>query len=345
MTVDQISELIQSIRNELNLSRGIAPEVVNVYTHDDNTVYLITSDRAEKSLLLGPGGRIIAELAKRIGKRISVYGADEVLLRKHRLNLTRERIHEISPILTKNHRIMVERLSYLVEQELSFPERMIDYNPSFSSIDVKIALAFSGGVDSSAAGKLLADLGLAPDAVMVGLDNRFINPQLISLAKEWCKLNQINLLTVPVGDDFNQVLEGVDEGRIHPCGKCHSVIMEKVRTYAKTNGYHILVTGELLPSGRQSIVLEDGLLIIHLPAALSLSKYRTELIAEKSGKRLGRRSFGCNLVAASHSKGWRNIGPSIFRVLRELEAGVLTTGQALEYIKDIIPYSMRKSGE
>ena len=58
--------------------------------------------------------------------------------------------------------------------------------------------------------------------------------------------------------------------------------------------------------------------------------------AEKSGKKLFRRKFGCNLVAKSHSKGWQNVGPSIFRVLRELEAGVLTTGQSLEYIKDIV---------
>jgi predicted PP-loop superfamily ATPase len=345
MKINQISELIRSIRDELNLSRGIVPEVVHVYTHDDDTLHLITTDRAEKSLVLGPGGRIIAELAKRSEKKITVYGADELLLRKHRLNLTKERINEISPYLTDNQKIVVERIQSLVNQELSFPERMIEYNSSFSTCDVKVALAFSGGVDSSATGKLLLDVGAIPDALMVELDYRFVNPPFISHAEEWCKHNQMNLVMVPVGEDIDQVLIGVDEGRIHPCGKCHSVIMEKVRTYAITNGYHVLVTGELLPSGRQSIVLDDGLLIIHLPAALALSKYRTESIAETSGRKLGRRRFGCNLVAATHSKGWKQFGPSIFRVLRELEAGVLTTGQALEYIKDIIPYSIKKSGE
>jgi predicted PP-loop superfamily ATPase len=96
------------------------------------------------------------------------------------------------------------------------------------------------------------------------------------------------------------------------------------------------VTGEMLPSGRQALDLQENILIIHLPAALALSKYRTERISEESGKEIFRRKFGCNLVAKSHSKGWKNSGPSIFRVLRELEAGVLTTGQSLEYIKDIV---------
>ncbi|MHA1577262.1 MAG: hypothetical protein ACTSU3_07860, partial [Candidatus Thorarchaeota archaeon] len=46
--------------------------------------------------------------------------------------------------------------------------------------------------------------------------------------------------------------------------------------------------------------------------------------------------FGCNLVNQQHGKGWQFVGPSIFRVLRELQAGVLTTGKSLKLIRSIL---------
>ena len=186
---------------------------------------------------------------------------------------------------------------------------------------------------------ILKESGILPDAIMISLGHHMHNPKDIERAEEWCKQIGVQLISLNHSEEIHDILERVEEGRIHPCGECHNCIMEGVREFASKNNYEVLVTGELLPSGRQAVLVREGLLIIHLPAALSLTKHRTERIAQESGKKLFRRKFGCNLVSKSHSKGWRNIGPSIFRVLRELEAGVLTTGQTLDYIKDIIPHS------
>jgi predicted PP-loop superfamily ATPase len=335
MTSNHISSLVQEIRKELNLTRGVSSQIENVYEHDDNSLHLVASDRAEKSLLLGPGGRVTAELAKRTERKITIYGADEILLRRHRLRLTMFRIEEIMHELTDTQSTVVNCLRHLIEQELSYPESQIQRNPSFGK-NLKIALAFSGGIDSTASGIILKESGFIVDTVLVDMGHQFQNPKDIKLAEDWCLQHNIGLTRIDLAGANTDLLKRVDAGRIHPCGECHSIVMERVKEYITKTNYEVLVTGELLPSGRQSILFDEGLLIIHLPAALSLSKHRTETIAEKSGKKLFRRKFGCNLVGKSHSKGWKNVGPSIFRVLRELEAGVLTTGQSLEYIKDIV---------
>ena len=172
--------------------------------------------------------------------------------------------------------------------------------------------------------------------VMVDLGFQYQNPREIEHAEEWCLSHDITITKLPLYNENCDLVERVEAGRVHPCGECHVRIMDYVREYAIKENYDVIVTGEMLPSGRQAITLDDSLMTIHLPAALALTKYRTETISEDNGKTLFRRKFGCNLVAKSHTKGWKNIGPSVFRVLRELEAGVLTTGQSLDYIKNII---------
>lgn len=344
MKVNQIADLVCSIRAELNLTRGVSPRIEKVFQHDDGSLHLIASDRAEKSLLLGPGGRVAAELAKQTGKKITVYGADEILLRKHRLQLTRSRIKEIMPMATSSQRSMLNYLQLMIEQEHTYPTQPMKYDPSSNQYPM-VVLAYSGGVDSTSAAMILKESGIIPEAVMVNLGHEFQNPKDIKQAEDWCLQQNIRLTKLDSADENCDLIDRVDEGRVHPCGECHERILDRIRKYSIKSKHEIMVTGELLPTGRQAILLHEGLLIIHLPAALSLSKYRTESIAEKSGKKLLRRKFGCNLVAKSHSKGWKNVGPSVFRVVRELEAGVLTTGQGLEYIKDIIRHSQRETGE
>jgi predicted PP-loop superfamily ATPase len=335
MNPENISTLVQSIRDELGLERGVAPIIKKIYTHSDGSLYIVTSDRSEKSLLLGPRGRISAELSKRLAVPVTIYGADELLLRKHRLEQTLTRIEELTASSTKTQQGVLQTLRKLIEHELEFPEESTIKNHSVDK-SARIAVAFSGGVDSSAALVILKECGFEPEAITVDLGHIFVNPREITKIGHWCLQIGLKQLLIPPKKTIIDIVQRTRDSRIHPCGECHAVVLDSIREYAVENGYSVMITGELLPTGRQSIEDSGQLITIHLPGALALTKHRTEVIAKENGKVTNRRTFGCRLLNESHECGWKMTGPSIFRVLRELEAGILTSGQALEYIKSIV---------
>ena len=112
--------------------------------------------------------------------------------------------------------------------------------------------------------------------------------------------------------------------------------MSAIRQYATEIGADVLLTGEMLPTGRQSIEFDEEMLVVHLPAALAMSKYLTKEYYAQEAEPKDANRFGCQFLAQRHREGWKNCGPSIFRVLRELQGDVLTTGEALELVKSIL---------
>jgi predicted PP-loop superfamily ATPase len=335
MNPESILNLVQSIRDELGLERGVTPIIRKIYTHSDGSLHIITSDKSEKSLLLGPRGRISAELSKRLAVPVTIYGADELLLRKYRLEQALTRIEELTGASTKMQQGVLETLRKLIEHELEFPEESTIKDLSVDK-SVRIAVAFSGGVDSSAALVILKECGFEPEAITVDLGHEFVNPKEITKIGDWCFQIGLKQILIPPRNAIIDIVQRTRDGRIHPCGECHAVILDSVREYAIENGYSVMITGELLPAGRQSIEDYGQLITIHLPGALALSKHRTEVIAKENSKVTNQKTFGCRLLNDSHDSGWKMTGPSIFRVLRELEAGILTSGQALEYIKSVV---------
>jgi predicted PP-loop superfamily ATPase len=336
MKAETILQVLAEIREELDLRRGTEPRISQVCTHADGSTHIIMSDRSEKSLMLGPGGRIVAELSRRINSPISVYSEEELILRKHRLELTLDRITELMNELTSDiQRDSLQILQSSIGEEMKFPQEMVNY-PQLIHDQISVAVAFSGGADSSASMVILKKLGFEPEAIIIDLGPEFVNPRDLKKALDWCETQGIQWLKVSPLRKMENIIRRTQDGKIHPCGECHSIIIESVSKLASENGHSLLVTGELLPTGRQAIELTNSLLTIHLPASLALTKYRTEMIAATSGIHANQRTFGCLLVNQSHAFGWRSAGPSVFRVLRELEAGVLTTGQAQEYIKSIV---------
>lgn len=345
MKPESIADLVQCIRNELRLGRGVTPIIRQVFAHSDGSFHIVTSDRSEKSLLLGPGGRVSAVLSRRILAPVTIYGADELVLRKHRLELTLGRIEEmISAATTPARKMILQGLQNLIIQELRFPETNTVFDQSIGH-GARVAVAFSGGVDSGASLAILKECGFEPEAISVDMGYTFLNPREMNNMSEWCSHMGVKHIRIPPRENISQIIQRAKEEKVHPCGECHTLILDSILEYAANNNHSVLVTGEMLPGGRQAIVECDNLLIVHLPAALSLSKHRTEQISRIHGRTASQRRFGCRLLAEIHSKGWMNAGPSVYRVLRELEAGVLTTGQALEYIKTIVKRMHDMGGE
>ncbi len=331
VSVESIEKLVQSIREGLEYERGVNPSIIEIIETSDSALHIIASDRAEKSLLIGPGGRIVAEVSKILGRKTSIYGADEIQLKKYRLALTRRRINEIISDVNPNQREFLNILGKLISLEEDYPRSDFSYYDT-SQTTAAAAIAYSGGVDSTATLVIARRAIQNVTALTIDMGPMFIDRRELERIK--VDISELNI-TFEVIENLevsHQVIERTESDRIHPCGMCHEHIMNTVKKIALARGFDVLLTGELLPSGRQSIEYKNGLLVVHLPAALSLSKYQTKQICNRDGVL----RFGCNFISYHHRRGWRMCSPSVFRVLRELQAGVLSTGEALDLIKSIL---------
>ncbi|MGZ7117163.1 MAG: ATPase, partial [Methanobacterium sp.] len=135
--------------------------------------------------------------------------------------------------------------------------------------------------------------------------------------------------------EMDDVIKDSLGGRFHPCGRCSKVIKGAILDYAKDINIPFLIYGDLLTTGTSSIVQEDGMIKINLPAMLSVSKGEIKNIASKYGifKKGG---YGCPLINEVHKKYPHMKKFSIQRILRETRAGVLEPGEALEMIMKTI---------
>ncbi|WP_148883352.1 ATPase [Thermococcus aciditolerans] len=209
------------------------------------------------------------------------------------------------------------RLKALVEYRLYGKE--FDRSP----IDVKIALAFSAGSDSTASLKILRWAGFNVVPVMAKL------PQM----REPVLLNAMTqgAVFVEIPGYMDEMREQIRKGA-PVCGRCHTMVMDAIEDYARKNGIKIVASGDLLSSGLISIHRNGDVVILNLPAFLALDK--GEAIAT-----LGRKyalGFGCTLwkSAAKNSPVLKRFG--IQRVLRELRARALTPEMAERLIFDIL---------
>lgn len=334
MSIESIEKLVDEIRTEFRYSRGVAPVIVDVIERNSTDLHVIVSDRAEKSLMIGPRGIIAAEIAKRTDRKVSFYGADEILIRNHRLGLSLKRIDELIDQVNRKQKEVITMIGDLVKLERDYPATSM-FELDYVSRNANLGIAYSGGYDSTGALLIVRKLFPRLKAFTVNLGPRFIDPREIERMHEQLKELGVTFFLIEDKAEFSAILDKMQEGKSHPCRLCHEVTMECVKKAAIEERIDVLITGELLPTGRQSMEYEKGLLTIHLPAALALSKYRTKEIS--SGKRnTNITRFGCAHLANLHRRGWRDCGPSIFRVLRELQAGILSSGEALKLIKSIL---------
>ncbi|ASJ07788.1 ATPase [Thermococcus siculi] len=209
------------------------------------------------------------------------------------------------------------RLRALVEYRLT--GREFDRSP----VDVKVALAFSAGSDSTATLKILRWAGFEVVPVTAKL------PQMRGPVIE--KARKAGAVFVDVPGYLEKIRSQIEKGA-PICGRCHSMVMTAVEDYARERGIKILASGDLLSSGLISIYERDGLVILNLPAFLALDKGEIiEIIGGKYDLK-----FGCPLLWELFSRAPSTKRLAIQRVLRETRARALKPEMAEELILDIL---------
>lgn len=192
-----------------------------------------------------------------------------------------------------------------------------------SPLNVKVAVAFSGGSDSSATVNILKWVGFQVVPVTVKL------PQMDEDVLQ--KAVDLGAVLVDIPEYMDVMMTQMKKGS-PICGRCHLMVMEAVEKKTRELGIGILATGDLLSSGLVSIYEKKNLVILNLPAFLALDK--GEIIDIIGGSY--DLSFGCPLLWELFRKAPSTKRFSIQRVLREVRAKALTPEIAEKLIMDIL---------
>ena len=329
---------ICKIREEIG-HENVKPDIKDIIFDENNGVMsIITSDRPEKSAVIGKGGWVVGKLKEELNiKSIHVEAYPDILLKEYKMKLTMEKLKEVLKTIKLTDPLPLENLYRLLSQRLEnindFDAVLQDHDEVTESKNNRAVVALSGGVDSSFSLIIAKLMGFNPIAVTV-------NPGNIILPKYFQKnvealSDKLDVKHVYVNVEMGDIIKDSLDGRFHPCGRCSKVIEGAVLDYAKENKIEFLIYGDLLSTGNQSIVTGEDIIKINLPAMLSVTKGEIKNVASKYDifKKGG---YGCPLIDEVHKKYPYMRKFSIQRVLRETRAGILEPGEALEMIMKIM---------
>jgi len=333
--------VLKEARVKSKVASGQMPKIEDVIYGNNNILYIIVSDRPDRSALIGYGGLIIKKIKRKINvNEISVIAKTDLLVKRKRIS---ESIMKAKAIMKRRNipQDIKEFLKILVEQlrlEKKFPPRTIVRDEKAKNI--KVLVAYSGGVDSTATLVLLKNMGFNVKAITVD-PGPFILPNWVknNIAKA-IKLLSIEHEFIKPITDFHEIIEYAKEGTHMPCSLCYPVLVKSVFTYAVENMFNIVAFGNLISSSKYSLDLPlkgKFLLRINLPGAFAFTKHDTKLLSK--GIVDWKPLYGCPLLRSSmKDHGWmRHI--AIERVLREVRAGILEPMDGLRYIKSILKLS------
>ncbi|MCK9151769.1 ATPase [Methanobacterium alcaliphilum] len=300
---------------------------------------IITPDRPDKSAVIGKGGWVVGRLKESLNlNKVHVDAYSDLIVKKYRMELALEKIDKIisddlisdlEPLLNLKDLLLAKK-EYLSLFDFSeyFDFEKFSKNETKKD-DFKAVVALSGGVDSSFSLIIAHQLGFNPIAVTA-------DPGTIVLPGHF--KNNINNLCSILGVkheylnlDFSEFIGESFKGRFHPCGRCSKMIHESLMKYAQDNNIKIIIFGDLLSTGSQSLNYKDEILRINLPAFLGVSKQELKKITEKYNIQKSN-YFGCPLLGEVQKKFPHMRRYSIQRVLRETRSGVLEPGEALDLI-------------
>lgn len=338
-TKEELIEKIIKIREDIGHDH-VQPEIKEIHYENDELT-IIAPDRPEKSIIIGKGGWVVGKLREQLHvKSIHVISYTDIVLKKYQLELSLKHVKKIiDNVIPENYIEPFNNLYKLLEKKYNAP-----YNNTIVSNYIKenidrqpientpVVVALSGGVDSSFTTVLTKALGFNLETVTV-------NPGTIILPNQF-KHNIHNLTTAInvkhtyLETDMTHIIEEALSGKIHPCGRCSNHIEEVVSDYLKNTQKSVMIYGDLLSTGSQSIVKKDDIIRINLPALFRMEKSEIKtIVTNYSVKKI--KGYGCPLVVQVHKKYPQYRSFSIQRVLRETRAGILEPGEAFDLIKTI----------
>jgi len=339
LTSSYILKVLKEVRIESKIASKQLPKIEDVIQDsNDNILYIIVSDRPDRSALIGYGGLIIKKIKRKISvNEVTVIAKTDLLVKRKRIS---ESIMKAKAIIKRRNipQDIKKFLEILIEQlklEKKFPPRIVTKKEEAKNI--KVLVAYSGGVDSTATLVLLKNMGFNIEAVTVD-PGPFILPNWVknNIAKA-IKLLSIKHEFIKPLVDFREIIERAKKGTHMPCSLCYPVLANSVYTYAEKEGINIIAFGDLISTSKYSLdfpLRGKFLLRINLPGALALTKHDTKLLSK--GIIDWKPLYGCPLLRNSmkNHRWMRYI--AIERVLREVRAGILEPMDGLRYIKSIL---------
>lgn len=339
-TKEEIIEEIMHIRKEIGHDE-VKPEIKEMYM-DNNELTIITPDRPEKSIIIGKGGWVVGKLKEKIKvKSIHVISYTDIVLKKYQLELsvihTKKIIEEkqIPQEYIKPFKNLYELLNKKSKSphNKSIISQYIDENINREPYnESKCIIALSGGVDSSFSTLLAKALGF-------NIKPMTVDPGTIILPNQF-KYNiknlteQINVEHEYLKTNMDNIIKDALNGKIHPCGRCSGHIDNVITEKCKNENINVMIFGDLLSTGSQSITKKDENIRINLPALFRMEKNEVkDIVSKYSVKKI--KGYGCPLIVQVHKKYPQYRSFSIQRVLRETRAGILEPGEALSLIKTI----------
>jgi len=333
---EEIIKRICRIREEIDHQK-VNPHIKDIIFDEENCAMLIiTFDRPDKSSVIGKGGWVAGKLKEELNiNSIHVEAYSDLLLKEYKIKLTQNKLKELlspdfsdSMPLNNLNKLLCQRL-----QNIHDFEAALNKYEYIEEKDMQAVVALSGGVDSSFSLIVAKILGFNPIAVTV-------NPGSIILPRYFQKnvenlSTKLNVKHHYLKVDMDDIIKDSLAGKFHPCGRCSKVIKKAVLDYTKEISIPFLIYGDLLTTGTQSIVRENGILKLNLPAMLSVNKGEIKNTALKYGV-LKRGAYGCPLLNEVHKKHPHMRKFSLQRILRETRAGILEPGEALEMIMKTI---------
>lgn len=323
---------IMRIRDEIGHD-AVKPQIKEIEFDENNkSMLILTADRPEKSIVIGKGGWVVGRLKEELNlNSVHVEAYPDILLKKYKIKLSLDRIKDLLNIDEFSESKSLHNLYNLLKLRL---ENIYDFDIIFNK-DLKesephqAVVALSGGVDSSFSLIIAKILGFNPVAVTVDPGSIILPKYFQNNVENLSRDLNVKHEYLEVGMD--EIIKDSLEGRFHPCGRCSKVIKRTVLEHTKENNIPFLIYGDLLSTGSQSIVIEEGIIKINLPAMLSATKGEVRDLASRYGI-LKKGGYGCPLINEVHKKYPHMRKYSIQRVLRETRAGILEPGEALDMI-------------